>query len=226
MTWRCHDLNTETPHIPCKSSKNIEVKFTCGTSAGRDLTDLQGFGTEFQKFPVSRSFRFINFSRMDNKPFSCHVCQTVFLGKTDCFPGAYFGTIPAKDTFSCVDRTFSSGECNCICGTCFAAFSAVYALFTEDHRASIESVRQYRGLIRKFSGSVSLKKSGTQSFQHNITSQIMSAVGQIETFVANREVGNLFFPECHRQSGPVMEGGIRDFISAERMIFSCNSYMA
>ena len=38
----------------------------------------------------------------------------------------------------------------------------------------------------------------------------MPAIGQIETFVADGEIGNFLISECHRQTKPVVERRIND----------------
>src|SRR5437868_3415914 len=46
-------------------------------------------------------------------------------------------------------------------------------------------------------------------------SQIMSAVGQVEALVAEREVGNRLVAQGDRQAEPVMEGRIDDLVALE-----------
>ena len=46
----------------------------------------------------------------------------------------------------------------------------------------------------------------------------MSAIGQVETFIADGEIGDFLIPERHSQTEPVMEGRIDDFASAELSI--------
>ncbi len=46
--------------------------------------------------------------------------------------------------------------------------------------------------------------------------EVVSAVGQVEALVAEREVGDLLVAQRHRQPGPVVERGIDDLVGGER----------
>ncbi len=48
-------------------------------------------------------------------------------------------------------------------------------------------------------------QSGAASPHSKVASQIVTAVRQVETFVAQREVGNLLVAQCHRQPRPVVK---------------------
>jgi hypothetical protein len=63
---------------------------------------------------------------------------------------------------------------------------------------------------------MALLKTGEKSFKHGVLeSKVVACVGEIETLVAEGEVGNLLPAQSERQSRPIMEGRVYDLVGRE-----------
>ena len=67
-------------------------------------------------------------------------------------------------------------------------------------------------LFRKTQGPMSLLQSRAQNVEHNDALQIVSAIGEIETFVAEGKVRDLLIAQRHSQAHPIVKRGIDDLI--------------
>src|SRR5260221_7446439 len=73
---------------------------------------------------------------------------------------------------------------------------------------------------------VTLLQTSERDLQHIFTSQVVPAVRQVKTLVAQGKVGNLLVAECQCQSVPVVEGRVDDLIASKSALVVRPRHMA
>ena len=127
---------------------------------------------------------------------------------------ARFDAIRAEKATAKVNARFRGIHLNDRTGRAGIGASLASALRTRriNDRASAKPIRQNRQFVRIGNRAKSLIQSGAQEINHQNGSQIMPAVGKIETLVAQRKIGNLLIAHGHGQPKPVVKRGIHDFV--------------
>ena len=165
MTGGCHCLDPEPPHIPCQSMQYVEIQFTGSAASGGNLPDLERSAAHFFDPFLQLFFRCIG-RVICNQALPGERAQTVFIGEADRF-GEFLCTFAAENTFAAIQH--------CVIvlpaqkrtgGTLLIKFFRRRALSLHQNRSSLKMRRKIGFCRRKGPGTVSLKKSCTESLKH------------------------------------------------------------
>src|ERR1019366_1662864 len=96
-----------------------------------------------------------------------------------------------------------------------AGTAPVRALGRVHNGQTAEAIRKHWHFGRIPDRAVALLQTGKRDSQHTFSLQVVSAVRQVKAFVTQREIRDLLIPQGQRQSVPVVEGRVHDFVASE-----------
>lgn len=137
-----------------------------------------------------------------------------FLVMGDRIYGTGFHAIHTEQTSSEIDHLIIGRYVNHRSGrTRIAARCAICRAFRcVNPRLASKAVRNRRGTIRVRNGPMALFQPRIYRIDHQHISQVVAAVRQIETFIAERKIGYLLIAHGQRQTEPVMKGRIDNLV--------------